>query len=216
MRHLLVVTAVAFAIHCAPPAQDDSTSAAPATGDVADAAADGTTATGVPTPQGVPAPKGVHAPLRMQPTPDASPSADAPGPAPGCPPDPGRDQDVPVVDVAFPDADAVVHAWLVTTQQDQERGLMYRTSMLADDGMLFDMHATGNYEFWMENTCIPLDLTFASADGTILGIVENAAPLETTPLGVDRPSRYVLEVNAGWTQRHGVRAGQVMTVPAKL
>jgi uncharacterized membrane protein (UPF0127 family) len=189
MRHPLVVTAAVCVMHCTPGAQDDSTASAMAP----------------------------EAPICIQPTPDAAPSAVAPGPAARCPPDPGRDQDVPVLDVAFPDAcGAVVHAWLVTSQQDQERGLMYRTSMPQDEGMLFDLQVTGNHEFWMENTCIPLDMMFASADGTIVGIVENAAPLETTPLGVGCPSRYVLEVNAGWTRVHGVRARQVMTVPAKL
>ncbi len=134
--------------------------------------------------------------------------------APACPPDPGHDQEVPVVDVAFPDAaGAVVHAWLVTSEQDQERGLMYRTSMPEDDGMLFDLQVTGHHPFWMKNTCIPLDLVFAGADGTIVGIVEDAAPLDETALGGAYPSRYVLEVGGGWTRAHGVKSGQGMTLP---
>ena len=133
----------------------------------------------------------------------------------GCPPDPGGDPNGPIVRVVFPQAGgAVIDAELVSSRRDLERGLMYRTSLPEDQGMLFDLGVTGNYGVWMHNTCIPLDLIFADADGWIVGIVENAPPLDDTMRGVDRPWRYLLEVNAGWSRQHGVKAGQPMTIPA--
>ena len=79
--------------------------------------------------------------------------------------------------------------------------------------MLFLLHARDDHQFWMHNTCIPLDLLYIDEDGLIVGMVENAPVLDDTSRGVGCPGRYVLEVNAGWSRRHGVRAGQVMTLP---
>ena len=147
-------------------------------------------------------------------TPARAPAAVAPGPAPGCPPDPEGNQKVPVVRVEFTDAKpAAVDAELVSTPHDTQRGLMYRRSMPEDRAMLFDLHARDDHQFWMHNTCIPLDLLYVDEDGLIVGIVENAPTLDDAPRGVDCPSRWVLEVNAGWCRRHHVAAGQRMTLP---
>jgi uncharacterized membrane protein (UPF0127 family) len=150
------------------------------------------------------------------PTPAEPPRPVAPGPAPGCPADPERGPPkVPLVHVAFPDAaGAGVEAELVSSPHDTERGLMYRRSMPDDRGMLFDLRPREEHPFWMHNTCIPLDLIYADEDGFIVGIIENAPTLNDASRTVGCPSRYVLEVNAGWSRRHGVKAGQHMTTPS--
>jgi uncharacterized membrane protein (UPF0127 family) len=151
----------------------------------------------------------------VRPTPEAPPPPVPPGPAPGCPADPEHDQAVPVVTVGFPaSGGASVSAWLVKSEHDTTRGLMYRRSMAEDQGMLFDLRAREDHQFWMHNTCIPLDLLYVDDDGLIVGIVENAPTLDDGARGVGCPSRYVLEVNAGWSRRHGVRAGQRLALPA--
>jgi uncharacterized membrane protein (UPF0127 family) len=147
-------------------------------------------------------------------TPASAPASVPPGPAPGCPADPeGGPPSVPIVHVGFQDKNVKVDAELVVSQHDTSRGLMYRKSMPEDRGMLFDLRARDDHQFWMHNTCIPLDLLYVDEDGLIVGIVENAPTLDDTSRGVGCPSRYVLEVNAGWSRRHGVRAGQMMTFP---
>ena len=90
---------------------------------------------------------------------------------------------------------------------------MYRTSLAPGSGMLFDLGLRDDHKFWMHNTCIPLDLIYVDEDGLVVGIVENAPTLNDDSRGVGCPSRYVLEVNAGWSRRHGVKAGQYMTLP---
>jgi uncharacterized membrane protein (UPF0127 family) len=115
--------------------------------------------------------------------------------------------------VRFPQGGATVRAEVATSPRETERGLMYRRSMAEDHGMLFDLRTRSDHEFWMHNTCIPLDLMFVDADGLIVGIVESAPTLDDTPRSVKCPSRYVLEVNAGWSRRHGVKAGQQMSIP---
>lgn len=90
----------------------------------------------------------------------------------------------------------------------RERGLMFRRDMADDHGMIFVFPRPEHQVFWMHNTLIPLDMIFIRADRTILGIVKNATPETDDPREVPGESMYVLEVNGGWCDRHGVAAGQ--------
>ena|SRR5215467_2817697 len=148
-------------------------------------------------------------------TPSSPPPGVAPGPAARCPPDPAAAHLLLVsATVSFPDAGGVtVDAELARSEAQLMRGLMFRTHMAEDRGMLFRMGRREDHQFWMRNTCIPLDLLFVEDDGLIVGIVENAPTLNDEERGVGCPSTWVLEVNAGWTRRHGVRAGQRLTIP---
>lgn len=98
-------------------------------------------------------------------------------------------------------------------EEDRERGLMYRTSMAENRGMIFDMQEHTVHRFWMRNTCIPLDMLFVDRDGLIVGILENVPTMNDDERAVHCASSYVLEMNAGWSRRHGVRAGQRLTLP---
>jgi hypothetical protein len=156
-------------------------------------------------------------------TPALAPPPVAPGPAAGCPADPEANGFItshpPVARVVLagtgqPSAPSVsVEAEVVSTQHDTMRGLMFRKSMGEDHGMLFDLGTREDHKFWMHNTCIPLDLLYIDDDGLIVGIVENAPTLNDESRGVGCPSSFVLEVNAGWARRHGVKAGQRVTLP---
>jgi uncharacterized membrane protein (UPF0127 family) len=148
------------------------------------------------------------------PTPATAPQAVPAGPAPGCPPDPeGPSKPTVVAHVTFPETpDVAVDAEVVRSEHDTMRGLMYRTSLADDRAMLFDLRVREDHKFWMHNTCIPLDLLYVDEDGLIVGIVENAPTLNDEPRGVGCPSLYVLEVNAGWARRHGIRAGKHMNI----
>ena len=97
---------------------------------------------------------------------------------------------------------------LARTDQERSRGLMYRTALDADRGMLFSWEQESRRSFWMQNTCIPLDMLFIAADGTIVGILEQVPTMNTLPREVPCAAQHVLEVNAGWTRAHGVEPGQ--------
>ena len=96
---------------------------------------------------------------------------------------------------------------LARTDAERSRGLMHRTSLADDAGMLFLFDEPGDHGFWMKDTLIPLDMIFIGDDGRIVGIVERAEPRSTRSRSVGAPSRYVLEVNGGWTRARGVTAG---------
>ena len=97
---------------------------------------------------------------------------------------------------------------IATTDASRERGLMYRTKMPDDQGMIFSWTDEAQRSFWMHDTCIPLDMLYIAADETIVGVLEQVPAMDETPRGVPCPVAHVLEVNAGWTRAHGVAPGQ--------
>lgn len=104
-------------------------------------------------------------------------------------------------------APLTVHVEVVRRPNDIKRGLMYRQHLPPDQGMLFLMGKEEVQSFWMKNTLISLDMLFITADKRVAGIVENTEPLTLTSRRIDEPTFYVLEVNGGWSQAHGVAAG---------
>lgn len=148
----------------------------------------------------------------IDPLADKAPPSPPPGPAPGCPADPERKAKLARASVGVGPS-AKVLAEIARTEADVTRGLMYRTSMGEEEGMLFRLDSRRVHAFWMHNTCIPLDMLFVDEDGTIVGVVENVPTLNDQERRVRCPSLYVLEVNAGWVRRHGVRPGQKISIP---
>lgn len=123
---------------------------------------------------------------------------------------------VPRVVLSSPGQEPVsVTVEVVETDTARQRGLMYRKHLAPDAGMLFIFDREEPHSFWMHNTLIPLDMLFIKSDWTVLGIVENATPLTDTLRNVPGASQYVLEVNAGFSRRHGLQAGTtVRYIPA--
>ena len=104
---------------------------------------------------------------------------------------------------------------VVQTPEARQRGLMYRKQLAANAGMLFIFDQSEWHSFWMHNTLLPLDMLFITSDWHVLGIVENATPLTDSPRNVPGDSQYVLEVNAGFSRRHGLQPGtNVRYLPA--
>jgi uncharacterized membrane protein (UPF0127 family) len=97
---------------------------------------------------------------------------------------------------------------LAVSAEDQQRGLMYRTELQPEAGMLFSWSNETIHTFWMHNTCLPLDMLFITADGTIAGILEQVPVLNDEPRSIPCPSAHVLEVNAGYCRKHGIAPGQ--------
>jgi uncharacterized protein len=147
----------------------------------------------------------------------ATPPAVAPPLSPGrCPKDPEGNLALTKVTLSFLEAPQLkMEAELARAPHETERGLMYRTKMDEDKGMLFDLRERKEHAFWMRNTCMSLDMLFIDDDGTIVGILENVPTLNDAERTVGCPSSWVLEVVAGWSRRHGVRAGQRVALPKR-
>ena len=105
---------------------------------------------------------------------------------------------------------------------DNERamGLMYRKEMANDEGMLFIFPDTEYRAFWMKNTLIPLDILYFDQNRKLINVIENTPPCKNTTTRCpnypsNRPAKYVLEINAGLSQKHGFKAGDEMVIQLK-
>lgn len=99
------------------------------------------------------------------------------------------------------------------TQQKINHGLMGRTSIDENYGMLFDVNIAprdADIAFWMMDTLIPLDMIFLDAKGVVFFIHKNAQPNDITPIIPPKRPRAVLEVNAGQTDKYGIELGDIL------
>ncbi len=96
---------------------------------------------------------------------------------------------------------------------DRAQGLMFRRSMAADRGMLFDFGRVEPVSMWMQNTYLSLDMLFVRPDGTIARIAPNTEPLSTRTIPSGEPVIAVLELNAGTAARLGIKAGDRLEHP---
>jgi uncharacterized membrane protein (UPF0127 family) len=97
---------------------------------------------------------------------------------------------------------------------DVQKGLMFRTDMPRDAGMLFYFGGgEGEVAFWMKNTLIPLDMIFIRGDGSIAHIHENAVPQSLQSVPSQHPVAAVLEINGGETAARGIQIGDRVDHP---
>lgn len=102
---------------------------------------------------------------------------------------------------------------LAATPDQLTQGLMYRRTMPADAGMLFDFGVDKPVSMWMRNTLIPLDMLFIAADGRVVGIKQRAVPGSLDIISSPEPVRSVLEVNGGTVQRLDLAVGDRVVHP---
>ncbi|MCK5284713.1 MAG: DUF192 domain-containing protein [Alphaproteobacteria bacterium] len=106
------------------------------------------------------------------------------------------------------DAPVVFNVEIAETPRQQERGLMYRSYLAQDAGMLFYFGRKEEMRvFWMKNTFIPLDILFLSKDGTIHHIHHMAKPQDEMFVSSKHPSSAILEINGGFAVKHGIEVG---------
>lgn len=93
------------------------------------------------------------------------------------------------------------------TDEEQQRGLMFRTGLPEDGGMLFPSDTAIPRSFWMKNTMISLDLIFIREDGSIARIAEEAVPQTLDPIASGEPVIAVLEIAGGKSAALGIAEG---------
>ena len=96
---------------------------------------------------------------------------------------------------------------IADTEEKRIQGLMYRSTMSDTQAMLFIFPREEDRHFWMKNTYISLDILFAKEDGTIVTIQRNTQPYSEKSVPSYEPSRYVIEVVAGFCDLYNVKVG---------
>lgn len=119
----------------------------------------------------------------------------------------------PQVTVHAAKGDATVTVELALNEDEQARGLMWRSELAEDAGMLFVFDSEEERAFWMRNTPIPLDILYITSGLTVRSIAAMTKPYSEAAIPSRGPCLYVLEVPGGWAERHGVRSDDKVTLP---
>lgn len=101
---------------------------------------------------------------------------------------------------------------VAATPEQRQIGLMFRKEMPQQEGMIFVFEQPSQQCFWMKNTLLPLTAAFVGDDGTIVNL-EDMKPLSLDSHCSVKPVRYVLEMNKGWFEKKGIKAGSKLKGP---
>ena len=100
---------------------------------------------------------------------------------------------------------------VVATPETRAKGLGGRTGLASDEGMLFAFDTDAKYRFWMKDMLFPIDILWLSGTGEVVDMRKNVSPVTYpevfTPIA---PSRYVLELPAGFAEAYSVKVGDVV------
>lgn len=105
------------------------------------------------------------------------------------------------------DTISTIEAAVADDQTSRTEGLMNVTSLPEDSGMIFIFEENQPRSFWMASTPLSLDLIFVNDTFEIVRIHRNASPYSQESIQSERPAKYVVEVNAGYTLRHDINEG---------
>lgn len=98
---------------------------------------------------------------------------------------------------------------VAATQAQQTKGMMFRTEMGDDEGMIFPSYQAQPRGFWMKNTPLPLDIIFIGPDNRITNI-GSGVPYSTQSVYSDGPALAVFEIRGGLSEELGIEAGDVV------
>ena len=106
--------------------------------------------------------------------------------------------------------DVPLRAEYVRSPAERERGLMGRTGLAADRGMLFRFDEVRRHCLWMKDTPLPLSAAFMDEAGRVVDLID-LQPLDRSIRCSAEPARYALEVNQGWFRQHALKPGDPVT-----
>ena len=96
---------------------------------------------------------------------------------------------------------------LAQDESKRQLGLMYRDKLAENQGMLFVFEGDETRAFWMKNTVLSLDMIFVNSKDEIVTIHKNTTPYSEQSYASTKPAQFVVEVNAGYTDRHKISIG---------
>ena len=102
---------------------------------------------------------------------------------------------------------------LAVSDEERQKGLMFRRSLPESQGMLFDFKTDQDVSMWMRNTYVSLDMIFIRGDGRIQRIAENTQTESDRIISSGGPVRAVLEVVAGTAKKFGIAPGDRVASP---
>lgn len=118
-----------------------------------------------------------------------------------------KEADLIIHKIATDSSEVKLDVEIADTDYDIQTGLMYRSSMEPNQGMLFVFDDVVERYFYMKNTQIPLDILYVDENRKIVSFQKNTKPFDETSLPSNAPAQYVLEVNAGMADVWSLKVG---------
>jgi uncharacterized membrane protein (UPF0127 family) len=120
--------------------------------------------------------------------------------------------------ISLPDSTLLAEFKVQIAEKEEERmqGLMYRKSMPRDQGMYFIFEREEPRSFWMKNTYISLDIIYIDRNNRIVSIQKYAKPFSPASLPSTGPAQFVLEINAGLSDRLGIGPGDLVVLSSEF
>jgi hypothetical protein len=115
---------------------------------------------------------------------------------------------MPVIQVKV--AGHALRVEVASTVEQRMQGLMFRTKLGANEGMLFVFDEPAYHAMWMKNTPLPLSVAFVDGEGRILNILD-MEPHTLDQHAAAGPARYAIETNKGWFAQRRLKAGDKVT-----
>ena len=116
------------------------------------------------------------------------------------------------ITISCPYKDISFQVEVAQTPSDMARGLMFRTQLADNEGMLFMYPTPQPVGMWMKNTPLSLDMIFCGSDGKILAIYEKTTPYSLRTIGPVMKTAQVLEILGGTVQKRGITKACVLTL----
>lgn len=117
--------------------------------------------------------------------------------------------------IRFVEQQYTINVAIAEDQNQRRKGLMNRTELAENQGMLFVYPDSELRAIWMKGTLLPLDVLFLSSDGKIISIYENLTPCVSGSCEIFDsrfPAKYILEVNTGFIKNHNIDVGQYINL----
>ena len=109
-----------------------------------------------------------------------------------------------------------VTAEIARTAEERQRGLMYRSSLGPEEGMLFVFDQDQNLSFWMKNTYIPLDIGYFDSQGFLIEVFTMKPDDGKRTYLSSEPALYALEMNEGWFEKKGIKKYAKLELPESV
>ncbi|MBC5792503.1 MAG: DUF192 domain-containing protein [Nanohaloarchaea archaeon] len=128
-----------------------------------------------------------------------------------------NDETIDASFVSSNDTLAEVSLEVADTSSERRKGLMNRTSLTKNHGMLFKYQEDDDRWFWMKNTYIPLDIIFLDSNYTVINIEKaepepNTAEENLASYRSEEPAQYVVELNQGFAENHSISKGDRLRI----
>ncbi len=120
--------------------------------------------------------------------------------------------DIKIGVVEIKKSNTIFEVEIADSQQKRSKGLMFRSALGINRGMLFVFPTESYVSVWMKNTLLSLDIIFISKNKMIVDLVEKATPMSERIYTSKKNTKYILEINSGLIKSLSINIGDKVNI----